>query len=547
MSGASRAAWRLAMAECRLPPPAVAEAFRLLFEAAPDGVALLDAEGRIRAANPALHRLAGPAVALRAGMPAAQLLAPPAGEALATRIAAALAGLGEGAPLLAAPADPAAPKDAEWALRCVALADPDGDGPALLLRVTDRTELRRAEARLAAAARLETVGRLASGIAHDFNNLLAAILGSAEAIRAAGLPAAQAEELRQIEDAARRGAALVRQLLDIARQQSPQPRILDLNAAVSGIAPLLRRLLGRQVRLDLALEEPGRMVRADPAELDRIILNLVVNARDAMPEGGVLRIATRHAPALRPEGEGTAILPPGGYAVLEVSDTGRGIPAEHLPRLFEPFFTTRPEEGGTGLGLATVQDIIARSGGRIAVETRPGEGTTFRIHLPCQGMAATAGVSGQLALQEAPPASGGLILLVEDEAPLRRLAALVLRRAGYEVLEAESAEAALECLEGAPPPAALVSDMAMPGQDGLELARSLRARWPGLPVVLLSGYTESALGQDLAREKLHFLAKPYAPAELLAALAAALGPGEGTDCMGPSGRSRAERGAIRAA
>jgi len=500
-------------------------AFRLLFDAAPEGMALLDPEGRIRAANPALGRLAGPAVPLRIGMPAADLLAPTARGALAARIAAALGGARESAPLLAAPADPAAPEDAEWALHCDALADPGGGGLALLLRVADRTEQRRAEARLAAAARLETLGRLAGGIAHDFNNLLAAILGSAEAMRAAGLPAGVAAELRQIEDVAQRGVELVRQLLAFARQQQLQPRILELNEAVSAIAPLLRRLLGRQVRLELALEVPGRRVRMDPAQLDQIILNLAVNAREAMPEGGTLRIATGHAVVLQPEGEGPAALPPARYAVLEVSDTGRGIPAEDLPRLFEPFFTTRPEKGGTGLGLATVQGIVAQSGGQITVESRPGEGTTFRIHLLCPDAAVMPPPSPAPATHSA-GRPGVRVLLVEDEAPLRRLAALVLRRAGHEVLEAESAEAALDMLAEAPPPAVLVSDVAMPGQDGLWLARSLRARWPALPVVLLSGYAESALGQDLAGEGLCFLAKPYAPAELLAALAAALGPSE---------------------
>ncbi|MBV1797991.1 ATP-binding protein [Siccirubricoccus sp. G192] len=512
------------MAEHRLfrrrSPPAAAGAFRLLFEAAPEGMALLDPEGRIRMANPALGRLVGPTVALRPGLPAVQLVALPQRQALAARIAAA--GMPEAAPLLVVPADSAAPEDTEWALHCEALPALDGDGPALLLRVTDRTPQRRAEARLAGAARLETVGRLAGGIAHDFNNLLAAILGSAEAMRAAGLPAAAAAELGRIEDAAQRGAGLVRQLLAFARQQRLQPRILDLNAAVSGLAPLLRRLLGEGVQLDLALEVPGRCVRVDPAQLDQVILNLAVNAREAMPGGGRLRIATGRAVVLRLEGEGPAGLPPGRYAVLEVSDTGCGIPPETLPRLFEPFFTTRPDKGGTGLGLATVQGIVAQSGGHITVESRPGEGSTFRIHLPRQE-AVTAPVAPAPATPLA-GSGGGRILLVEDEAPLRRLAALLLQRAGHEVLAAESAEAALGLLADSPPPDALVSDVAMPGQDGLELARDLRSRWPGLPVVLLSGYAESALGHDPEGEGMRFLHKPYAPAELLAALASVLRP-----------------------
>ena len=491
-------------------------AFRALFAAAPDGMALLDEAGGILVANPALGRLAGPTLALRPGVPAARLLAPADRPALAELLAAATAGRRAAAPLRASPADPAASADAEWSLVAEALPA----GGQVLLRVIDRTAERRAEARLAASGRLETIGRLAGGIAHDFNNLLTAILGGAAALRAIGLPPVAAEELAGLEDAARRGAALVAQLLAFARQQRLQPRILDLNAAVAGIAPLLRRLLGGRVHLELALEEPGRQVLADPAQLDQVLLNLAVNARDAMPDGGTLTIATGHAVVLRPEGEGPGALPPGRYALLEVTDTGCGIPPEVLPRLFEPFFTTRPGQGGTGLGLATVQGIVAQSGGRITVESEPGAGTRFRIHLPRQE--APAALPPAPAAAAAVIGSAGPIVLVEDEDTLRRLAERVLARAGHAVLPADGAEGALALLDGAPQPAALVSDVAMPGMDGVALARRLRTRWPDLPVVLLSGYAEAALGADLAGEGLHFLAKPYAPAELLAALAVAL-------------------------
>ncbi|MBL6454130.1 response regulator [Belnapia sp. T6] len=494
------------MAERLLRRGREAEAFRTLFAAAPDGMALLDHGGAILAANPALGRLAGPALALRPGLPATRLLAPadrPGLEAL-------LAGRAT-APLCAHPADPAAPPDAEWSVTAETLPL----GGRRLLRILDRTAERRAEARLAAGARLEVIGRLAGGIAHDFNNLLGIILGGTAAARAAAPGPAVTTELAAVEDAARRGAALVGQLLAFARQQRLQPRIIELNAAITGLAPLLRRLLGEGVRLDLALEEPGRRVRVDPAQLDQVLLNLAANAREAMLAGGVLTIGTTHALVL---GEGDPSLPPGRYAVLEVRDTGCGIPPEALPRLFEPFFTTRPERGGTGLGLATVQGIVAQSGGRIAVESTPGVGTCFRIHLPRQ--------EGPVDQPAVPPAAvpapgSGPLLLVEDEAPLRRLAERVLARAGHEVLPAESAEAALDLLEDSPPPALLVSDVAMPGMDGVELARRLRQRWPSLPVVLLSGYAEAALAADLAGEGFRFLAKPYAPAELLAALGTA--------------------------
>jgi two-component system, cell cycle sensor histidine kinase and response regulator CckA len=304
-----------------------------------------------------------------------------------------------------------------------------------------------------------------------------------------------------------------------------QPRVLALNEAITAIAPLLRRLLGEEVRLGLELEIPGRWVKADPTQLDQIILNLAVNARDAMPQGGTLRIATGHRVVLRPDGEG--VLPPGRWVVLEVGDTGGGIPPEVLPRLFEPFFTTRPDKGGTGLGLATVQGIVAQSGGHITVASRIGQGTVFRIHLPRQAAAAAPKVDAA-GPPDAAPAPSAPILLVEDEAPLRLLGTRLLERSGHPVLAADSAESALALVEAGAVPALLVSDVAMPGADGVALARRLRQRWPALPVLLLSGYAEAVLDRDLAAEGFRYLAKPFGPAELLRDVAAALG-GQGVE------------------
>ncbi|WP_237216647.1 ATP-binding protein, partial [Falsiroseomonas oryziterrae] len=401
-------------------------------------------------------------------------------------------------------------------------------GGGALLRVVSRAAADDAQ-RNAAAARLQSVGALAGGIAHDFNNLLAAVTASAETALARDPGSAAAPELLQVLDSAARGAALVRQLLAFARQQALQPRVVELNEAVTGIAGLLQRLLGRHVRLSVELEEPGRRVRIDPTQLDQVIMNLALNARDAMPGGGRLRIATGHAVVLQPEPIGQEELAPGRYVLLEVADTGGGIPPALLPRIFDPFFTTKREQGGTGLGLSTVHGIVRQSGGFIAADSRPGEGTTFRIWLPRHDGPSEAPVAHDPVQPQAPPErrASGPVLLVEDEPPLLRLAAEALRRAGFEVIAAGAAEEALDLVEsGGARPAALVSDVVMPGLDGFALAARLRAGDPDLPVLLVSGYAEAALGRDLAAERLRLLAKPYRLGDLVAEMRALL-PADG--------------------
>jgi two-component system cell cycle sensor histidine kinase/response regulator CckA len=454
-------------------------AFRTLFAAAPEGLALLDPGGVVVAANPMLVRMAG--MRIEPGWPATRLVAAADRPALV----ALLAGVGTAS----LRASPPAGGDAEWDLMAETL--PHGE---TLLRVVDRSAERRVETRLAATGRLELLGRLTGGVVHDINNLLAAIRGSADAMRAEGLSPAALAELQGIEDAARRGSAMVGELLAFLRPGRVAPGLLGLDAAVEALALMLRRLLRAGVRLELELDAPEAKVRLGAVQLDQLLLNLAANAGEAMPDGGRLGIVTRQAR---------------GEVVLEVRDTGRGISPEALPRLFERFFTTREAEGGTGLGLATVRDIVTEANGRVAVESEPGRGSCFRIYLPCVQVEAP----GPVAAEQGP------VLLVEDEMVLRRLAERLLERTGHALLLAESVEGALDLLEQAPAPGMLVSDIALPGMDGLELARRLRHRWPGLPVVLTSGYV--GLREELAAEGFQLLAKPYTPAELLAALAAA--------------------------
>lgn len=466
-----------------------------LLAALPQPAALLDAAGRVLAVNAPFRAAVGGPLPWRSGEAAADLLpeiAPALGEALAGRagrVVLARSGL-------------------------TLAAVPCGEGVLLALAPQQDT----------AAERLSILGRLAGGIAHDFNNLLSVILGAAGAARAADPPPEILREILAIEAAAEGGAALVRQLLAFARQQVMAPRRVALNATVREFAALAPRLLGPGIRVEMALEEPSREVVVDPVQWSRVLLNLAVNARDAMGGEGRLRLSTGRRLVLAGEVIAGEMLPPGRYAVVEVADTGPGIPPEILPRIFEPFFTTKLEQGGTGLGLATVQGIVGQFGGRIEVECPPEGGTVFRILLPrAEGTPDPAPSPPEQAPAPAPPR--GAVLLVDDEPALLRVAAFGLRQAGHEVVTAEDAEAALAALQDGLAPALLVTDVAMPGRDGVALARAARALQPGLPVLLLSGYSAASVAGAPEREGFRFLAKPFTLEALRAAVEEAMAGG----------------------
>lgn len=477
-----------------------------LFLGLPDAALLLDHAGRISAANPALQGALGPTLPVRPGMEPERLFA----SSSRPRLVQWLAGGATPDELaLAAP-------EGRAGQPVVPLRVPLPGGGAVLL-LQDATQRHAMAAHLAEAERLQALGTLAGGIAHDFNNLLSVVLGATESALAhlGGKPdPAVAAEMEQVRQAAQRGAALVRQLLAYARQQVLAPERVCLNAAVEGMARLIRPLLGRGIALELSLETPGRQVLIDPSQLDRVLMNLAMNARQAMPHGGRLALSTSRALLLEPLAAEPEAVPPGRWTVLEVADTGHGIAPELLPRIFEPFFTSRAGEGGTGMGLATVHGIVRQSGGYLVVGSRQGEGTRIRILLPrLEGERVQPTLEAQ---QAALPPRGGPLLLVEDEAPLRRLAEHALRRAGWDVLVAEDAEEALERVEQeGVEPALLVTDVMMPGMDGAELARLLRQRFPALPALLVSGYAPSVVEQGLGEEGLRYLSKPYRPAELV--------------------------------
>ena len=511
---------------------------QMLFQDAGAGVLVVDREGGIVRANETLRRMVARRVDLSPGSPFLAMFREV--DRAALRQALEYVPL-EGVPLEGMPLEgmsvrsnlsrsnlPARLETAETDpdhmvdLAVTVLREEDGSVSGAMLRVTDITAQKRLEAQLAHSQKLQAVGQLAGGIAHDFNNLLTAISGAAEAILERDGSADP--DAQQILDSARRGAGLVRQLLAFGRQQTLQPRALAVNEAITALSSLLDRLLGGQIRLVMDLETPGRMVRADPTQLDQVLVNLAVNGRDAMPDGGTLTLRSGHINLYRPLTLGEETIPPGRYVMIEVQDTGVGIAPDVLPRIFDPFFTTRRERGGNGLGLSTVHGIVRQSDGFLAVESTPGQGSRFRIYLP-RFDADLAPGAPQLAIpaQAAPaklpavaPASGRrVVLLVDDEDAVRRLAERALTRRGWTVLAADQADAALAMVNAESAEiSAVISDVVMPGMDGPALVRALRQTRPWLPAILVSGYAEEVLRRELVSSGVAFLAKPYALREL---------------------------------
>ena len=501
----------------------------LLFDKAPFGCLVIDANGHVQRANAAMRELIGSAADLAVGADAAKVFVDDARSALWPDVVQLLRGRpavirNTPARIAAAPGNASESGAVAVCVTVDAIAGRDGAVQGALLRIVDITLQTQLEAQLAHSQKLQAVGQLAGGIAHDFNNLLTAVLGGAESIASrAGLDEEILDDANQIQSSAMRGAALVRQLLAFGRQQTLQPRALAINHVITDLSGLLRRLLGEKIRLTLDLETPGRSVRADPTQLDQVLINLAVNARDAMQEGGELTLRSGHMTLYRPLTHGAETIPPGRYVMIEVVDTGTGIPADVLPRIFDPFFTTKRERGGTGLGLSTVHGIVRQSDGFLAVESEPGKGSRFRIYLPRwdeQDPVAIPTIPAEAA-PPAPPEDGTrlrTLLLVEDEEPVRRLAERSFARRGWRVLAAESGEAALALLDGEPGIiSAIVTDMVMPGIDGAALLRAVRAR-PGMAdvaAVLVSGYAEEVLRRELESAQTAFLPKPYRPQELV--------------------------------
>ncbi|MGH7386257.1 MAG: ATP-binding protein, partial [Candidatus Rokuibacteriota bacterium] len=396
------------------------------------------------------------------------------------------------------------------------LHDAEGRATRMIGAMMDVTQRRQLEDELRQAQKMEAVGRLAGGVAHDFNNLLTVITGRSVLL----LGRLKADDplrrsVEQIQKTADRAAGLTRQLLAFSRKQVLQRKNLDLNGAVAETSAMLRRLIGEDINLLLTLGAGAGRVNADPGQLEQALLNLAVNARDAMPQGGTLSVETDNvqlgaAPPDRPDA-----LPPGPYAVLRVMDTGVGMDAATQTRIFEPFFTTKEPGKGTGLGLSMVHGVVRQHGGEIRVRSVVGGGTTFEIYLPQVEAAPDSSLGDEAAGRPVP--GHETILLVEDEEDVRTLAREVLERQGYTVLEAGDGVQALDICETAGDRIdVILTDVVMPRMSGRELVDRVRATKPTMPVLYMSGYTEDAILRHGVRDaSILLLGKPFTPADLL--------------------------------
>jgi two-component system cell cycle sensor histidine kinase/response regulator CckA len=404
------------------------------------------------------------------------------------------------------------------------------DGRLVYATVVDITARKAAEAQLLQAQKLESIGRLAGGVAHDFNNILFAINGYAELLGEdlAGAPANLGDAVHSvtaIQEAADRGAKLTMQLLAFSRQQIVSAKLIDPAAGVHALEPMLRLLIGEHIRLQVQVADPTGSIQIDPGQLDQIVMNLVVNARDAMPDGGTVTIevsSTSFDEAYAMEHfEVTA----GKYVMIAVSDTGAGMDRETREHVFEPFFTTKERGKGTGLGLATIYGIVRQASGHIWLYSEPGHGTTFKIYFPA--------IEGAPAAESTAPTSAavagtGTILLVEDEPAVRDMSRRILERAGYTLLTFEDGQSAIAALSaGESEVDVLVADVVMPGISGIQLAEWMLERHPGVGIVLLSGYTAETLDLErLLARGARFVTKPVASGELLRAIREARGATE---------------------
>ena len=491
--------------------------FRRFFANAPVGIALMDGDGRIAEANDALCSLVGLEPVGVIGRPLLEFLKPEDQDAAFGQLRAASEGRIAPGPVEVRLAG-AGNKSAQiFISRLGDEAAETAAGGGFILHFIDQTEQKSLQAQFAQSQKMQAVGQLAGGVAHDFNNLLTAMIGFCDLLLLRFRPGeASYGDIMQIKQNANRAANLVRQLLAFSRQQALQPRVLAVSDALADLSNLLRRLIGENIDLKVVQDPKLWLVKVDQGQLEQVIINLVVNARDAMPQGGLLSIRTANIASDSETRRGHEVMPKGDYVLIEVKDNGHGIPREIQHRIFEPFFSTKELGSGTGLGLSTVYGIVKQTGGFVFVDSEIGRGAIFSIFLPRhegtvpEPVRPEAGETGTRDLSGA-----GTVLLVEDEDPVRLFSARALANSGYKVIEARSGEAALEIIARGDKIDLVVTDVVMPKMDGPGLVAKLRQRHPDLKVIFISGYTEDSFRKRLGDEReIHFLPKPFSLKQL---------------------------------
>ncbi len=497
--------WQAALRQSR-------ERFERFFANAPVGIALLDQEGRFAEANATLGAFFGVAPADLIGKTLVSFMPEADRPGLATKLAAAMVGRSPTESVeIALKSDKSA--------SLVMSRDSEGG---LILHFIDTTDQKKMEAQFIQSQKMQAVGQLAGGVAHDFNNLLTAMIGFCDLLLLRFRPGDPSfADIMQIKQNANRAANLVRQLLAFSRQQTLQPRVLDITDTLADLSHLLRRLIGENIELKVVHGRDLGLVKVDQGQLDQVIINLAVNARDAMPGGGTLTISTSNSVNDAPIRLGDEVMPPGEYVRIDVADTGTGIQPENLQRIFEPFFSTKEVGSGTGLGLSTVYGIVKQTGGFVRVASEPGQGASFAIFLPRhrgeEAQSAARAAAEEIALPRDLTGTG-TVLLVEDEDPVRLFSARALKNKGYRVIEADSAESALAILqEGAQKVDLIITDVVMPKMDGPTLIKEVRELHPErkFKVIFISGYAEDHFRKRLGDEEdIHFLPKPFSLKQL---------------------------------
>jgi len=496
------------------------ERFQRFFANAPVGIALIDRFGRLEEANSALGELFGTRPQDLIGEPLIGFVKEEDRREIAVKLAAAADGQTPPGPV---EVRLKGPRDKTSVVFLSRLDGVEGGDGGLMLHFIDATEQKNLEVQFAQSQKMQAVGQLAGGVAHDFNNLLTAMIGFCDLLLMRFRPGDPSfADIMQVKQNANRAANLVRQLLAFSRQQTLQPRIIDITDVLVELSHLLRRLIGESIELKVVHGRDLGLAKVDQGQLEQVIINLAVNARDAMPRGGTLTIRTANVTQTSPIRHGHEVMPAGNYVLIEATDTGVGIPKENLARIFEPFFSTKEVGSGTGLGLSTVYGIVKQTGGFIFVDSTPGRGAVFQIYLPRHKI--SDGILGARAenidTAEPPPIRDltgiGTVMLVEDEDPVRIFGARALRNKGYTVLEAKSGDGALEMIRAAEEKIdLLITDVVMPRMDGPALVRQVRELHPDMKVIFISGYTEDAFRQRLDSDsEIHFLPKPFSLKQL---------------------------------